>query len=451
MRSAASLLRRVRAPRRSRGFRPQLECLEDRLVMSTIIVDPTPGKGNYTTIGAAVTAANPGDTIDIDSGTYTEQVVVNKNLTLQTTPKQSTAIIAAPSTLTGSAAIVDFTGTAVTSATLKNLDIEGPGTGLKAGVNVEQGAGGVNITNDTLGNVHEKAALRNGIQMGIGVLVGGNSGGVFTAGSATISSCTISGYQKGGIVVENTGSTATITNNVVKGAGVNNAIAENGIEVGFGATANINNNSISNNIYGLASTTGFEAADILLYQPGAGTTVSNNSVTKSDVGIWALDASYGSISNNSVASFNFDGIVLDVVSTGCAHETVSQNSVNGGSTGTNAGIILFNASSCTVSNGAVSNCGEGIWLAGSDTSNTISGNAVSNSAADGIVVADFDNTKPNSIGTTSSSSGNTFNNNVASGSGIWDALDVSTGSGTAGTANTWKNNTFGKKNPGGLK
>lgn len=237
---------------------------------------------------------------------------------------------------------------------------------------------------------------------------------------------------------------------MIKGAGVNNAIASNGIEVGFGATATVTNNDVSDNIYGLSSTTGYEAADILLYQPGDGTTVNGNTVTNSDVGIWAIDANNGSISNNSVKSFNYDGIVLDIASTGCASEKVNNNAINGGGNGTNAGMMLFNATSCTINNNSVSNCGEGIWLAGGDTSNTINGNAVSNSAIDGIVVADYDSTQSTGIGTTSTSSGNTLKNNVASGSGSWDALNVSTGSGTAGTANTWKNNTFKKEDPSGL-
>jgi hypothetical protein len=37
---------------------------------------------NFPTIQAAVTAANPGDTILADAGSYAENVTVNKTLTL---------------------------------------------------------------------------------------------------------------------------------------------------------------------------------------------------------------------------------------------------------------------------------------------------------------------------------------------------------------------------------
>jgi parallel beta-helix repeat protein len=421
LRHLASRSRRAEAARIT--YRPGLEALEDRLAMSTIVVDPTPGKGNYTTIQAAVNAASAGDTIDLDTATYQEQVVISKSLTLQTTPGQAQATIQAPTAtpLTGSLDIVDFTGITVTSAALKNLNIRGPAPDLKAGVNVEQGAMGVTITGNTISAIKDKNNIKLGNQTGIGVFIGGDTGGVFTAGSATISGNTVSDYQKGGIVINNAGSSATVSGNTVTGAGKTNALAQNGIQVGFGAAATISQN-----------------------------TVSNNTLSSCDVGIWTLDARSGTtIANNNVSGFGYAGIALDIVSTGCTSVTVSNNTIKD-SNGANAGIIMFSATSCTISQNTVSNCGDGIWLAGGDKSNTISGNTISASSVDGIVIADYDATQRNGIGTTSTSSGNTISSNKATGSGSDDALDVSKGSGMAGTANTWSGNTFKSKSPGGL-
>src|SRR5262245_26949240 len=70
-----------RAPRsRWGGFRPAFERLEDRLVPA--VHNVTTGI-DYPTIQAAVTAANPGNTLLADPGTYVEQVTINKPLVLQ--------------------------------------------------------------------------------------------------------------------------------------------------------------------------------------------------------------------------------------------------------------------------------------------------------------------------------------------------------------------------------
>lgn len=61
-------------------FRPWLEHLEERVVPA--VHDLTTGM-SYSTIQGAVNAANPGDTILADAGTYAENVTINKTLTLE--------------------------------------------------------------------------------------------------------------------------------------------------------------------------------------------------------------------------------------------------------------------------------------------------------------------------------------------------------------------------------
>jgi hypothetical protein len=80
------------------AFVPRLTTLEDRTLLTTLVVNPAGGPGVYTTIGAAVTAANPGDTIQINPATYTEQLTIGKSLTMVSTGPG--AIIQAPPTLT---------------------------------------------------------------------------------------------------------------------------------------------------------------------------------------------------------------------------------------------------------------------------------------------------------------------------------------------------------------
>jgi len=56
-------------------------------------------------------------------------------------------------------------------------------------------------------------------------------------------------YQKGGVVVDGTGSSATVLSNVIRGLGPVPFIAQNGVQYSRGATGVVNNNFISDNQY----------------------------------------------------------------------------------------------------------------------------------------------------------------------------------------------------------
>jgi Protein of unknown function (DUF1565) len=59
-------------------FRPRLALLEDRTVPATLSVP----SGSYPTIQAAVNAANPGDTVQVAPGTYSEQLTITNSVAL---------------------------------------------------------------------------------------------------------------------------------------------------------------------------------------------------------------------------------------------------------------------------------------------------------------------------------------------------------------------------------
>jgi hypothetical protein len=121
----------------------------------------------------------------------------------------------------------------------------------------------------------------DGTQHGVGIY--------FTnGGSGAIDGNTVSAYQKGGIVVNGAGTSASITNNSVSGLGPVVFIAQNGIQVSRGAVATVRGNDISDNFYtgevgvgpnpGGQNPEGWEyfSTGLLLFEAGAGTKTADN-------------------------------------------------------------------------------------------------------------------------------------------------------------------------------
>jgi hypothetical protein len=72
-------------------------------------------------------------------------------------------------------------------------------------------------------------------------------------------------YQKNGVVVSGTKAAVTVKNNHVTGNGPVNYIAQNGIQISFGATASVTGNTVSGHFYTPATVT---ACGLLFYQAG---------------------------------------------------------------------------------------------------------------------------------------------------------------------------------------
>src|SRR5712692_9830387 len=72
-------------------------------------------------------------------------------------------------------------------------------------------------------------------------------------GHSTIRTTSVTGYQKNGITVDGPGTTATITGSTVTGGGRSNTIssdiAQNGIQISRGSTAQVQGNTITGNSY----------------------------------------------------------------------------------------------------------------------------------------------------------------------------------------------------------
>jgi hypothetical protein len=213
-------------------------------------------------------------------------------------------------------------------------------------VNGDVGSVSANVTGSTVHDIGESPL--NGTQHGNAIYYrafGGAAGGM-------ISGNTLTHYQKGGITV-NGNVSATIANNTVTGAGPVDYIAQNGIQIGYGAKAAVTGNTVTGNAYtgaNLASSAGILVVGGECFGNGlaytVGLDISKNTLVGNDVGVWL---------------FNADS--------NCAAPTTKTNNV-----------VKFNS----ISNGAVTNttgssptCGYQAGVADMGTKDTIVNNSIS--------------------------------------------------------------------------
>jgi hypothetical protein len=188
--------------------------------------------------------------------------------------------------------IVTISGS-TTDAEVSGFTFKGPVLGLDNGIFVRDGAHAY-IQNNSVIDIRDATAI-SGTQHGVGIFVG--RAALATTGSADIVNNTISGYQKGGIVVDGPGSSATITGNTITGEGPTSLIAQNGIQVSRGADATVTGNTVRRNEYtGSHADPDDFASGILFFISNAylgqgGITVgSGNTITANEFGIWTNDS-----------------------------------------------------------------------------------------------------------------------------------------------------------------
>jgi parallel beta-helix repeat protein len=192
-------------------------------------------------------------------------------------------------------------------------------------VNGDVGAVSVNVTGSAIHDIDETQP--NGTQHGVAIYY--RALGTGTA-SGTISGNTLTNYQKGGITVSGSVS-ATITNNTVTGFGPVSYIAQNGIQVGVGAKATVNGNTVSANQYtgaGLTSSAGILVIGGPCY--GASTvnlTITKNTLTNNDVGVWLFNAN--ATCDGPVTTKTNNTVKFNTISNGAVTNTTGDNATCG--------------------------------------------------------------------------------------------------------------------------
>lgn len=398
-----------------------LMVLAPRSFSATVAVGTCTKLAFYTSIQTAVNSVPAGSTIKICPGTYAEQVVITKKLTLmgvsgngQAGPSASGAnnptIISPPGGVVANASdlfdnsaiaaqiavlassesttpvVVNITNIAVDG---RNNQLGGCGTDL-VGIYYQNASGTVD---HVAARFQELATGLGGCQGGLGIYVQSGYGSGGTA-AVTVESSSVHDYQKNGITVDGSGTTFTLNNNYVVGAGATPVIAQNGIQVSDGANGKVSNNTVTDDVYvNPSSGPFFSASGILLYDSGGTSesklTITGNTISNSQGAIVlfadsAGTADYNTVTSNQITTSPGAGpFMLDGIDMCGNHNTAKSNTIFNSS---GAGVHIdsqctestgVSGNSSTVTNNTVNEACAGV-LTGNGTGNSESSNTTYN-------------------------------------------------------------------------
>ncbi|ASJ10001.1 hypothetical protein A3L12_01145 [Thermococcus sp. P6] len=337
---------------------------------------------DYTTIQEAINNARPGDTIIVRDGTYNENVIVNKSITLKSENGPANCIING----TGSGSVVTITADNVT---IQGFTITGSGSGWgNGGVWVESSGNTIssnvitnngngiyldsssnnnitsnNITSNSGNGVYLDSSSHNNITFNN--ITSNNWAGIWLRGSSntTITSNNITSNGERGIFLYYS-SYNIVTNNTM----TNDGIVIEGYKIEHWNTHVIENNTVNGKpVYYFKNRVGGnvpEDAGQVILANTTGMLIENLNISNTDVGIELGFSSNNTIKNSNITSNNREGIYLYYSS----NNNITSNNITSNS---GAGIFIYGSSNNNiVSNNITSNAWAGIWL-DSSNNNTI--------------------------------------------------------------------------------
>jgi parallel beta-helix repeat protein len=280
----------------------------------------------YLTIQSGIDAASSGDVVVVCRGTgpYNEQPVIAKRLTLSgrldATVKPSPMADNTTSLFDGTPFAAGILVQDTTRVTIERLTVDGSENG------------GADCSKEPFGIFFRNASgtVRNAVIRGMKLLPGAEScqageGVLVQSGGGAESRVVVEGtsihdYQKNGITANEIGTTLIARNNRVMGWGATPFIAQNGIQVGFGAGGTLDRNVVANHVYSLCTSVAScdaVSTGILVLEAADGVVARRNVVSISQTGIFfggftgAIPTNDGVISDNDISqTLVFDGIAV---------------------------------------------------------------------------------------------------------------------------------------------
>jgi Right handed beta helix region len=312
-------------------------------------------KPGFNGIQAAITGAPAATLFEVCTGTYVEQIQITRALTLKADGTPDVKLPASPqnSTTTCDTEITSpyqpnqdlvsiCTGGTVTITGIKFEALWPAGTCYDSeyGLFVGGGATLKMLSSTVAGAGNPPPDPASGCQGGVAIQLGSARVEPNEVAHGTLTNDTVSNYQKNGIDVTGTGSTATITNAVVTGSGPTEHIAQNGIEVAFGGTAKIKASSVSGNeceasVCGSNPLKQTQSTGILIFTPASAVSVTGSTITGNDIGVYYEDESSTAPSSPTAAitANHLNNDRYESVALGRGSATVSHNVISGGTVG----------------------------------------------------------------------------------------------------------------------
>jgi len=298
----------------------------------------------YPTINTALTAASPGDEIDICPGLYAEQLVITKPVTLRGIAANGMQrVLVQPTTLTNVENQQPAGGVVPSPANvpafqavisvLNTSDVVIEGLAIDASNNTVTGCtvalAGIHFSNAS-GTVANNAI--SGAQLsyplscttlfpgnGFGIQVDTTKGqtGPF---SVSITGNSIHDFNRDGILVNGSGITAAVSGNTITGVGPSTGYHQFGVFIALGAVGQVARNIISQGNCGTIDINdcfNLRSEGVVLRAVGDGTVVDSNMISNVQSGIFINGGNQAQIINNVIKSVDaLDGIDIQGTASG---------------------------------------------------------------------------------------------------------------------------------------